>query len=336
MQLNDAKEQTFGATAAARKAWKEATGKEAQGQVKDLGVHHYGYGYKHPVMDQKLDGLRTVATRIGSIPTEREKKGVMAAAVIFGKCLYGQETHYLTSKHFTKLRSLLVGSMGEKYKTRPRKPFLLHTAGGKFDPETARMGRLTAYWIKNIRDHITPQGYWRHCQESIARRGPVHILAETLKMYGVKAEQADRWTIEGVTYQLDNQHGLQEAVENQVQNTLWRQLASKTSYLGLEGGRNHKATLAWRETIQEERTKAFLDIILTDAVYTPLRAHLRWGKERSCPLCGEPTGDWKHFVVKCPAMPKGPSRPGDWPDCLILAGTVPLGYARTPPKQGNE
>ena len=29
-------------------------------------------------------------------------------------------------------------------------------------------------------------------------------------------------------------------------------------------------------------------------------------------------------------MPKGPNKPEGWADCLILAGTVPMGYAKTP------
>ena len=40
MILNDAKEQTYGATAADKEAWERATGRKALGQVKALGVHH--------------------------------------------------------------------------------------------------------------------------------------------------------------------------------------------------------------------------------------------------------------------------------------------------------
>ena len=137
--------------------------------------------------------------------------------------------------------------------------------------------------------------------------------------------------IEGVQYQLGNQHGLHEAVSQQVQRTLWGKMAAnRTSYQGLEEGRNHRATLAWRETIQDDRTRAFLDIVLTDAVYAPLRAHLQWGKDGGCPLCGNPTGDWKHFVENCPGMPQAPGRPAEWARSMILSGTVPQGCARVP------
>ena len=111
--------------------------------------------------------------------------------------------------------------------------------------------------------------------------------------YGIRDQggKPDLWVIEGVRYQLDNQHGLHEAVSQQVQRTLWGKMAaSRTSYQGLEEGRNHRATLAWRETVQDDRTRAFLDIVLTDAVYTPLRAHLRWGKDGGCPSAGMPQG----------------------------------------------
>ena len=35
-------------------------------QVKDLGIWHYGYGYKHPLLDEQLHVLRATAARTGA------------------------------------------------------------------------------------------------------------------------------------------------------------------------------------------------------------------------------------------------------------------------------
>ena len=48
MVLNDGKQQIYGPTVADRRAWHDRTCQAAVGQVKDLGIWHYGYGYTHP------------------------------------------------------------------------------------------------------------------------------------------------------------------------------------------------------------------------------------------------------------------------------------------------
>ena len=331
MLLNDAKEQIFGPTADIRKAWSNATGRKAEGQVKDLGVFHYGHGYAHPVMDQKLKELRLTAERIGAIPTDRNKKANIAAAVIFGKCFYGQEVHYITQKHYDKLSTLMVTAMGEKYMRRPRLPFLLHTAEGRYEPSVCRVGRLVRHWVKHAESYKIPQGYWNHCLQTEARTGPIHLVAQAVKHHGINAIGPLHWEIEGTTYDLRAQHGVAEAVQRKVADALWVKLGTqRRNFQGLLKGRNHQATLAWGRQIEEERTKAFLDIILTDAVYTPHRAHLRWGKAGHCPICKHPQGDWRHYVDECPGTTHKEESPAHFPDCLRYTGTVPLSWAQTP------
>ena len=80
-------------------------------------MYHYGHGYAHPVMDKKIKELALTAERIGAIPTVREKKANIAVAVIFGKCFYGQEAHYITQKHYDELSSLMVTAIGEEVHT---------------------------------------------------------------------------------------------------------------------------------------------------------------------------------------------------------------------------
>ena len=329
MLLNDAKEQIFGPRLRARKAWSTATGRNAEAQVKDLGVYHYGHGYAHPVMDQKIKELRLTAERIGAIPTERHKKANIAAAVIFGKCLYGQEVHYITQKHYDKLSSLMVTAMGEKYTRRPKTPFLLHTSEGKYEPSVCRIGRLVRHWVKHVETYNIPQGYWNHCLQSAARAGPIHIVAQALKQQGIHARGPALWEIDGILYDLRAQHGVAEAVQRKVTDGLWEKLGTKRrNFQGLQKGRNHQATLAWGSQIKEDRTKAFLDTIMTDAVYTPHRAHLRWGKPGHCPICKHPQGDWRHYVNDCPGISHRAKCPAHFPDCLKYTGTVPYSWAR--------
>ena len=331
MQLNEAKEQIFGPTACIRKAWKSATGREADNQVKDLGVFHYGHGYRHPVMDQKLRELKLTAERIGAIPTDKNKKASMAAAVLYGKCFYGQEVHYITQKHYEKLRTLMVAAMGENYTRRPRLPLLLHTAEGRFEPSVCRVGRLVRHWVKQGESYNVPLGYWQRCLQSEARTGPIHLVARMVQHLGINAIGPTIWEVDGTTHDLSAQHGVAEAVQRLVVDSLWVRLGTqRRNYQGLQRGRNHQATLAWRAQIQEERTKAFLDFILTDAVYTPHRAHLRWGKPGHCPICRHPQGDWRHYVDDCPGITRREKCPGHFPDCLRYTGTVPLSWAQTP------
>ena len=92
---------------------------------------------------------------------------------------------------------------------------------------------------------------------------------------GVTATGPTHWEIDGVNYDLSAQHGVVAAIQRKAADELWDKLGTRRrNYQGLKGGRNKQATLAWGKQIEEERTKAFLDIILTDALYTPYRAHL--------------------------------------------------------------
>ena len=181
------------------KAWCNATGRNAEGQVKDLGVYHYGHGYAHPVMDQKIKELRLTAERIGAIPTERNKKANIAAAVIFGKCFYGQEVHYITQKHYDKVGQPHGHRHGrEVHAPSQRRPSLLHTAEGKYEPSVCRVGRLVRHWVKHADSYNIPQGYWNHCLQSAARSGPIHMVAQAVEAAWDKCQRAFLWEIDGV------------------------------------------------------------------------------------------------------------------------------------------
>ena len=69
MCLNDEKQQIDGNTQAVRLAWDERNPVPAVHTAKDLGVHHYGYLHRHPVLDSKLAQFSATAKRISFVPT---------------------------------------------------------------------------------------------------------------------------------------------------------------------------------------------------------------------------------------------------------------------------
>lgn len=70
-------------------------------------------------------------------------------------------------------------------------------------------------------------------------------------------------------------------------------------------------------------------IILADSVYTPTRAHLRWGYEGACGVCGAEQGHWLDYVHKCTQTPKMQGQ-GKMPDCLKYTGNITAGWIHTP------
>ena len=64
MCLNDDKQQIYGNTQAVRRAWDERNPVPAVHTAKDLGIHHYGYLQRHPVLVTKLTQLGPTAKRI--------------------------------------------------------------------------------------------------------------------------------------------------------------------------------------------------------------------------------------------------------------------------------
>ena len=65
-----------------------------------------------------------------------------------------------------------------------------------------------------------PHDYWEECKSSIVRKGPIHLMVHTLQGYGIQATGPLCWEVGGRVYDLQTQHGLQEAVAEQVKDTL--------------------------------------------------------------------------------------------------------------------
>ena len=90
-----------------------------------------------------------------------------------------------------------------------------------------------------------PHDYWEERKSSIARKGPIHLMVHTLQGYGIQPTGPLCWQVGGRVYDIQNQHGLQEAVAQQVKDTLWGRIAAKrTGYQGMTQGRDDAGTTA--------------------------------------------------------------------------------------------
>lgn len=128
MQLNDAKEQVYGAYSAYREAW-EASSVSAVEVAGGLGVFHRGRR-THPALAATLGADRPVTTRIGTLRGARQCRGAMALVVLCGKPFYGCETQWVTHRQMRALRSLTATSMGRTKESQAAAPFLLHFREG--------------------------------------------------------------------------------------------------------------------------------------------------------------------------------------------------------------
>lgn len=87
----------------------------------------------------------------------------------------------------------------------------------------------------------------------------------------------------------------------------------------------HKLTAEFRAP----KEAAMLMVLHTDSVYTPARAHLRWGFEGACRLCGADSGDWMHYIQGCTRIPKMTDRE-TMPDFLRYTGNSPACWMQAP------
>ena len=249
MMLNDAKEQILGPTAAVRKAWFNLTGKEAIEVVKDLGTYHYGYGDTHPDLDKKLDAYRLTASRVGTLPVSRKRKAQIAAAILYGRSLYGAETQPLTRSHFHSMRRrMAISILGERH-NRPIRPFVLHFRDGRSDPEITRMARLIAHWQRHGRSMQVPPAYWAECHTLPQRRRPIQLIKSLLKAYNIMPAGPFHWSVDGVTHEMDTSPDFLGTMLRQVRRTLWQKLSYQEHYRGLHSGRNKAATKSLRRSL---------------------------------------------------------------------------------------
>ena len=130
MLVNDEKEQVFAQYQLTRHVWGAIGGVATVDAARDLGVYHVGAGRGHPVMSRAVSSQRQVAARIGMIPGTQKLRARMAAAIFFGKFLYGCEVQHLPRRDFKSLVQLLADAIGGIYQKGPRAIALLHFERG--------------------------------------------------------------------------------------------------------------------------------------------------------------------------------------------------------------
>lgn len=59
-----------------------------------------------------------------------------------------------------------------------------------------------------------------------------------------------------------------------------------------------------------------LGVLMSDSVHTPATAHMRWGCDGYCALCGNDQGGWARCIHKClggPRLPREAHAPNNGP-----------------------
>ena len=112
MCLNDDTQQIYGNTQAVRLAWDARNPVPAAHAAKGLGIHHYAYLHRRPVLDTKLAQFPTTVKRVSYVPATRGRRASLAGAIIYGRCIYGHENHYVTQGHVHQMRQHMLVSMG--------------------------------------------------------------------------------------------------------------------------------------------------------------------------------------------------------------------------------
>lgn len=162
------------------------------------------------------------------------------------------------------------------------------------------------------------------------RKGPIPLLRHELEKYGIGCTSMDAWDITGNRVQVTRTQGLALQLAGAARAALWRAEARLTMHLrGLERGRDEAAMAALTRTHEPEGC-GHDGSCFADSVYTPARAHLRWGFAGGCTLCGgAEQGDWLHYINDCPHALRSADAP--WmPDCLRYMGNAPAGWLQTP------
>lgn len=173
----------LGLPRAARDAWAESGG-TAMAVAKDLGIHHCRYGPSHPELSNNIEALQAPATRIGITGGTQASCRNSMGAILFGKCLYGEECYYITERQFICMRRAMCTAMGDKDGRRPDAVRLLVVAG-KWDPEAVRAKRLVQHWQREVPQYGITDEYWQSLAGTAGKLGPISLMRHTPERAGV-------------------------------------------------------------------------------------------------------------------------------------------------------
>ena len=196
---------------------------------------------------------------------------------MFGQCLYGGEVTTVPKRDLQEMRSIIQTAIWGAPGRRNLKAALLHMFGGKFEPELARLKRVLKSWIRENHATQVPPAYWTSLYHS-SHKGPIGLIHEVFADFELLTDDPQQINLQGQHSSLRETHNVIEKAVAQAKQILWRKVSQESeAFKGLHAGRNEKATHLWYRRHKKGKDAAFIDILLTDGVYTPYRAHMRWG-----------------------------------------------------------
>lgn len=141
-------------------------------------------------------------------------------------------------------------------------------------------------------------------------------MRHVLEHYEISSRQAGLLVISDRAYPVDSTMDIAQRVAQQVRTCLWKQQAKRRLHLrGMENGRDEEAMDQLLAEYRSPKDIAMLGITQSDSVYTPEKAHIRWGYTGGCHLCGSAQEDWAHYIHDCPQTGSEPDA-ASMPDCL--------------------
>lgn len=200
MLLKDGKQQVSGLTKEVRGAWRHYG--EITLAANDPGVYHYGYNDKRPGMGK---GLQTTS-RTKVTDDTQQLRGAMMASVVYGRCLYGSECHYITKRQTHQMRRTMCTATGRaRMGASGCSP---NTAGHGNPKEPALNEWSNAGRRKKGTTYQVPQGYWEQLQGTTRKQGPHSLLRRTLETYGVDCPRPDLWSYKGRRIPVRGNHSI--------------------------------------------------------------------------------------------------------------------------------
>lgn len=143
------------------------------------------YGGSRPWLNGQTHALRTVARRIYVTWGAQRARCNIAAPLIFGRCCYGADCHYITARQFSE--HVLGGGR------RPDSVRLLAVGGGKGDPEMVRMKRPVKHWQKEAEVYTIADAHWESLAGMSGKQGPASLMQHALGRAGVTCHSRMHW-----------------------------------------------------------------------------------------------------------------------------------------------
>lgn len=151
-------------------------------------------------MDAKLAKLQVTSKRIHAAGGAQRLRGSMMAWVLYGRCLYSAECHYITKHQTQRMRRVMCTAMGDAQGRTPNSVRLPAESGGKWEPDPVRIKRIVKHGQNEVAVYEVPTGYWDSPQGTT-----VHT-----------------WTTEGNQVLVSGTQGLARQVAGAARAALWR------------------------------------------------------------------------------------------------------------------